>query len=152
MEGIMKKLNAFIIISLFTILLPTVAHPEDLTELGGQHGMVSGCTESKQNQHIYLMNADKLGLSDEQIMRLRNVRGECKKECVLNKAKLRIAKVELTEALEKKDIDMGLVEQKASEISDLMRKLLIKSIKVNVEAALVLTDEQKEKAKELTID
>ena len=131
---------------LMTILLSQV-QAEDLTTFGGEHGMMYGCTKTKQDQHIYLMNAEKLGLSDKQVKKLRNIRGECKKECVLNKAKLRVAKVDLDGALESEDIDMALVEKKAGEISELMKKLLVRSIKVNVEASMVLTEEQKKIAK-----
>ncbi|MBE9504389.1 MAG: Spy/CpxP family protein refolding chaperone [Proteobacteria bacterium] len=143
----MKSLNILLSISFLSTLLLSPAYAEDLSAFGGEHGMMYGCTKTKQSQHTYLMNAEKLKLTDKQIKKLRDVRGECKKECVLNKAKLRVAKVDLNEALESEDIDMDLVEKKASEISELMKKLLVRSIKVNVEASMVLTEEQKEIAK-----
>ena len=145
----MKVLSIVLSICFFSTLFFPPAYAEDLSAFGGEHGMMYGCTKTKQSQHIYLMNAEKLKLTDEQIKKLRNVRGECKKQCVLNKAKLRVAKVDLDEALESEDIDMELVGKKAAEISELMRRLLMRSIKVNVEASMVLTEEQREIAKTL---
>lgn len=145
----MSSLKKLGLLLLATVLLSSSSYANELTEFGGDHGMLSGCTEEKQNKHVYLMNSDKLELTDKQIKKLRNVRGECKTQCVLDKAKLRVAKVELGEELKHDVVDMSVVEKKVSEVSDLMRRLLLRSIQVNVEAAMILTEEQKEKAKAL---
>ena len=110
---------------------------------------VPRCDELSQENHLYIMNAEKLGLSDEQIKKLREIKSECDREFIQDREKLRVARLNLNELLESDEIDMQKVGEKSKEISQLLHKFTIKRIKTKVQSMMILTDEQKERAKEL---
>ncbi len=110
---------------------------------------VPRCDELSQENHLYIMNAEKLGLSDEQIKKLREIKSECDREFIFDRKKLREARLDLNEFLESDEIDMQKVGEKSKEISKLLHKFTIKRIKTKVQSMMILTDEQKERAKEL---
>jgi Spy/CpxP family protein refolding chaperone len=95
------------------------------------------------------MNAEKLGLSDEQIKKLGEIKSECDREFVLDRDNLRAAKLELDDLLKSDEIDMKKVGEKSREISELMHKVTIKRVKTKVRSMMILTDKQKEKARKL---
>jgi len=113
------------------------------------HGMLLECDDQTRENHLYLMNAEKLGLTKDQIKQLREIKGDCDKFCVVEKARLRIAKKELNELLSREDIDMKEAEEKIREISELQNKLSIRHVKTKVESMMILNNAQKEKAKKL---
>ena len=128
-------------------LMPT---PFALAEAGGltvdSHGMLLECDNKTRESHFYLMNAEKLGLSAEQIKQLRDIKGGCDKVCVVEKVRFRVAKVELAEILKGKDIDMALAREKIRLISTIQDSLRIIHLKIRVKAMMVLNEKQKEKA------
>ncbi|MBE9536663.1 MAG: hypothetical protein IMF07_05730 [Proteobacteria bacterium] len=110
---------------------------------------VPRCDELSQENYLYIMNAEKLGLSDEQIKKLGKIKSECDREFIVDRAKLRVAKLELDELLKSDEIDMQKAGEKSREISELLHKITIKRIKTKVQSMMILTDEQREKTKEL---
>lgn len=107
------------------------------------------CDELSQENHLYIMNAEKLGLSDEQIKKLGDIKSECDRDFLLDRDKLRVAKLELDDLLKSDDIDMKKVGQKSKEISELLHRVTMKRVKTKVQSMMILTGEQKEKAKGL---
>jgi len=107
------------------------------------------CDELSQENHLYIMNAEKLGLSDEQIKRLREIKSECDRDFIRDRDNLRVAKLELDDLLKSDEIDMQKAGEKSREISELLHKVTIKRVKTKVRSMMILTDQQKEKAKEL---
>ena len=146
-------MKVYIYILLLTgiiFLIPTsfaLAGGDDLSV--DSHGMLLECDEKTRENHFYLMNAEKLGLSAEQIKQLRDIKGDCDKVCVVEKVRLRVAKVELAEILKGKDIDMALAKEKIRLISTLQDSLRIRHLKTRVKAMMVLSENQKEKASTL---
>ena len=90
-------MKVYIYILLLTglfFLIPTsfaLASEDELSV--DSHGMLLECDEKTRENHFYLMNAEKLGLSTEQIKQLKDIKGGCDKLCVADKVRLRIAKV-----------------------------------------------------------
>ncbi len=113
------------------------------------HGGAAQCDDFTQEQHLYLMNSEALGLNEKQVKKLRNIKIDCEKDCIIDRERLRVSKVKMDEILEEDDIDMRFVEKRSREISEIMNRLRIRRIKGKVEAMMILTPEQKEKAKEL---
>ncbi len=113
------------------------------------HGLLLECDDQTRENHLYLMNAEKLGLTDDQIKELQKVKGDCDKYCVLDKAKLRAAKADLNELLKSEEIDMKKAEAKIRAISKLQDRLNIRHLKTKVQSMMLLTDEQKEIAKRI---
>ena len=143
----MKTVIYVFIGAMIFLLMPvadTSAEKNDLTI--DAHGMLLGCENKTRESHLYLMNAKKLELSDEQIKELRDIKGGCDKVCVVEKVRLRVAKVELTAILETKVVDMALAKEKIRLISDLQDSLRIRHLKTKVRAMMVLSESQKEKA------
>ena len=108
--------------------------------------MLLECDDKTRESHFYLMNAEKLGLSAEQIKQLRDIKGGCDKVCIVESVQLRVAKVELAEILKGKDIDMALAREKIRLISTIQDSLRIIHLKIRVKAMMVLNEKQKEKA------
>ena len=142
----MKTPIYILLLTVMVLLLPTsiaLAEADGLTI--DSHGMLLECDDKTRENHFYLMNAEKLGLSAEQIKQLRDIKGGCDKVCVVEKVRLRVEKVELAEILKGKDIDMTLAKEKISKISALQDSLRIRHLKTKVKAMMVLTEEQKKK-------
>jgi len=140
----------YLLIPLFALLLLPVPSRAGETNMDvNTHGMLLECDDKTRENHLYLMNAEKLGLTAEQIKELREIKGECDRYCVVEKARLNVAKKELRELLASKNIDMKKAEEKIREISELQNKVSIRHVKTKVESMMILNDEQKEKAKKL---
>lgn len=139
-----------ITIFLFLSLLPLTANADDKENMVSNHGLLLECDDKTRENHLYLMNAEKLGLSPEQIEKLRQIRGDCDRYCIVEKVKLKVAKKELNELLSKENIDIKKAEAKIREISELQNRLSLRHVKTKVESMMILNDEQKEKAKKLT--
>ena len=146
----MKILIYTILIATMFFLTPTsivLAEAEDMTV--DTHGMLIECDDKTRENHLYLMNAEKLGLSSEQIKELRDIKGECGNLCIADRVRLRVAKVDLAEILKNESLDMPQAKEKLKEISALQDRLRVRHLKTKVKAMMLLNDEQKEKAKVL---
>ena len=142
---------ALTLVSVGTLNLNNNAYSADepLSAYGGMHGSLTKCDDETQEHHLYLLNSKELGLDEAQVKKLRDIDSECGKSCTLDKAKLRVAKMEMNELLKSDGIDMEKVVEKSTLISKLMNDLRIRLARVKVEAIMVLTKEQKEKVKAL---
>ena len=133
-----------------TVFLFSTANADDRLLYGSStFCRVPRCDELSQENYLYIMNAEKLGLSDEQIKKLGEIKSECDREFIVDRAKLRVAKLELDDLLKSDEIDMQKAGEKSKEISELLHKITIKRIKTKVQSMMILTDEQREKTKEL---
>ncbi|MDH3976022.1 MAG: Spy/CpxP family protein refolding chaperone [Deltaproteobacteria bacterium] len=130
-------------------LLVSNAGAEDRLLYGSTFCMVPRCDELSPENHLYIMNADKLGLSDEQIKKLRQIKSECDREFIEDRARMRVARTELYTLLEADPVDMKAVEEKSEEISRLLNGIILKRTKVKVKSMMILTEEQKKKARGL---
>jgi len=144
----MKKVAAAVVL-IAVILLSHTVEAEDNTLLESSLCKVPRCDELSQRNHLYIMNAEELGLSEEQIKKLREIKSECDREFVIDREKMRVAKLDLGELLKSDEIDMKKVEEKSREVSDLLNKIILKRTKVIVQSMMVLTADQKKRAEEL---
>lgn len=146
----MKTKKYLLMVATMFFLMPAaiaMAEADSLTV--DTHGMLIDCDDKTRENHLYLMNAEKLGLSAEQIKELRDIKGECDNLCIADRVRLRVAKVELTEIMKNESLDMSLAKEKIKEISALQDSLRVRHLKTKVKAMMVLNEKQKEKAKEL---
>ncbi len=97
----------------------------------------------------FLISSGELDLSDGQKADLEGIRRGFEEEAVDIRKRMKTARKELEELLEKDDVDMGAVERKVREISELKGELLLKAVMTRLETRKVLTKEQLEKAREL---
>ncbi len=130
--------------ALLAFSLPVSAFPEmmpggeghgPMMEMGHMEGageMMGVCTE----------HAKKMGLTDEQLLKIKPVHHEMQKKQARFGADLKIAEIELLEIMEAKDFNMekaGAAERKIAEIKTAHNLEILKAIK---EVRSVMTDEQ----------
>ncbi len=130
---------------MFTSSVDAAAEENDVNT----HGLLLECDDETYENHLYLMNAKKLGLTKEQIKKLRDINVDCSKFCVRDKARLRVAKLKLDELLGEEEINMKAAEEQIKKISELQSALRIRHVKTKVKAMMILSAEQKKKADSL---
>jgi Spy/CpxP family protein refolding chaperone len=98
---------------------------------------------------LCIEQADKMGLTEDQIMKMRPLRNEMQKKQARFMADLKIAEIELMEIMEVKDFDLekaGLAVKKIAEIKTAHQLEMVKAMK---EMRDILTDEQFKKMKQM---
>jgi len=96
-----------------------------------------------------LDNADKIGLSDEQLKKLTPLHREMQKNRVRSKADIKIAEMELMDIMEVKDFDLEKATASIKKIADLKSAHHNEMLKSMKEVRSILTEEQFQKMKKL---
>jgi Spy/CpxP family protein refolding chaperone len=118
-----------------------------MKEHRGRHGQMM------EMGHMDMMgmcieHADKMGLTNDQILKMKPIQGEMQKNKALFKADMKIAQRELMAIMEVKNFDLekaGASVKKIAEIKTAHHLEMLKSMK---EMRTILTDEQFTKMKE----
>ena len=87
-------------------------------------------------------NADKMGLTDDQIMKIKPVHREMQKKQARFKADLKIAEIELMEIMEVKDFDLEKANSAVKRIAEIKTADHLEMLKAMKEMRTILTDEQ----------
>ena len=87
----------------------------------------------------------ELGLTAEQESQLRSLRQEGRKAAIRRRADLRLARVELNEAMQSPSVDEGAVRAKAKQLADLRSAQFQASVETRLALGKILTPEQMEK-------
>ena len=90
-------------------------------------------------------NADKIGLTDDQIMKIKPVHREMQKKQARFKADLKIAEIELMEIMEVKDFDLEKANSAVKRIAEIKTADHLEMLKAMKEMRTILTDEQLKK-------
>jgi len=96
---------------------------------------------------MYLRHAGDLGLSDEQVTKLKDMKSAFMKETIEKAAKLQVGRIELRDLMEKDTADMAAIEKKVKENESLRTDLVLSSVKAVINARNVLTPEQRKDAR-----
>jgi len=96
-----------------------------------------------------LRNADKLGLSDDQVSKITPVHRELQKKMIRAKADLEIARIELKEIMAVKDFDLDKAAAQVKKIEDIKTGKHLEMLKSMKEVRSILTDEQFKKMKKM---
>lgn len=94
-----------------------------------------------------LANADKMGLSDDQLAKLKPLHNEMQKKQARFKADLKIAELELMEIMEVKDFDLEKASAATQKIEGIKTAHHLEMLKHMKEIRSSLTDEQFSKMK-----
>ena len=94
-----------------------------------------------------LQFADTLGLSEEQVNKIKPIHRDMKKKQVRFKADLEIAQIELKEIIEVKDFDLDKANAQVKKIGDMETAHHLEMLKSVKEVRSILTDEQFKKMK-----
>jgi Spy/CpxP family protein refolding chaperone len=94
---------------------------------------------------MMLHHRTDLGLSDEQVRRLEQLRGDFTRETIRREADLRIAEMDLAQLLAREPLDLPQAEAKIRETAQLRTDLRIARLKTIEQGKAVLTAEQRGK-------
>jgi Spy/CpxP family protein refolding chaperone len=117
-------------------------------EMGGMMVM-GGMDRMGEMMGMCLANAEKIGLTPDQIKKITPIHREMQKKHVRFNADLKIAEMEQMEIMEVRDFDLekaGAAVKKCADIKTAHHLDILKSMK---EARAILTDEQFKKMKQL---
>ena len=120
--------------------------------MGG--GMMGGMGGGREPGHegplisLMLDMKDQLGLSLQQVKTLRDLRAAFEKEAIQRGAEIRLAEVELREALAQDKVDVGKTEALVKRIAGLQADLRIARLRIIEKGKGVLTPEQLAKFRE----
>ena len=113
-----------------------------------------GTTAQEQQPVISLLlrNREKIGLSEEQVKKLEQLRSDFEKETIRNEADIRIAEIDLNNLLQAPNPDMGKIETKIRDVERLRADLRIARIRAMEKGKALLSVDQRKKLQELTSD
>lgn len=94
-------------------------------------------------------HADRLGLTDDQVMKMKPVHREMEKKDARFKADLKIAEIDLMEIMEVKDFDLERASAAVKKIADIKTAHHLEMLKGMKEIRTVLTDDQFKKMKKM---
>jgi Spy/CpxP family protein refolding chaperone len=119
--------------------------------LSGWWRYFGGTTSLEQQPVISLMlrNRDRLGLSEDQVKKLEELRSDFEKETIRNDADIRVAEIDLTNLLQAANVDLIKVEGKIRDIERLRADLRIARVRAVERGKALLTAEQRKKLQEL---
>jgi Spy/CpxP family protein refolding chaperone len=131
----------------FSVPVPAFSQMKDMSmrEHRGGYGQIMGmCTMDKMGDMLDMCieHADKMGLSDDQMMKAKPLHREMQKKQARFKADLKIAEIELMEIMEVKDFDLEKAGSAVKKISEIKTAHHVDMLKAMKEMRTILTDEQ----------
>ena len=124
----------------------------------GMMGGMMGMGRERMGRHkqwfqygvtLMLRNADKLGLNDEQIKKLDNIKRKYSKDIIKQDAEMKIAEIDLGALLKESEINLSEVKEALKKVESTETQIRYLRIMAFVEARKILTDEQKNSLKKL---
>ncbi len=138
---------------------PAFAQMQDMPMEHRAHGHMEKCEtcnmENGEHHHMgdlvgkCLQLADKLGLSEDQINKIKPIHREMKKKQIRFKADLEIAKIEMMQIVEVKDFDLEKATAQLKKMEDMKVEHHVEMLKAMKEVRSILTDEQFKKMKDM---
>jgi Spy/CpxP family protein refolding chaperone len=107
----------------------------------------SSMTTQMSAEHL----KQRLGLTDEQTAKLKELRRTYLKETVMQTAKIKVAELELGDLLDDKKLDLSKIEKKIKEAEALRSELTLSRVRSLMKSADFLTPEQFEKLRAMTV-
>jgi Spy/CpxP family protein refolding chaperone len=98
---------------------------------------------------ICIKHADKMGLTDDQLMKMKPIHREMQKKHARFTADLKIAEIELMEIIEVKDFDLEKAGSEVKKIAEIKTRYHLEMLKAMKEMRTILTDEQFTKMKKM---
>ena len=145
----LKARLAILTISMLFIGIPSFAHaePEGGMKGEGRHGGRDGGMHQFVSHalHSLMGRAKDLGLSDEQVTKLKAINGDYEKAKIRGEADLKLAEVDVQTLAHDEKADMAAIEAAVRKSETAHSNLRIEGIKALRSAAGVLTPEQREK-------
>src|SRR5664280_689536 len=111
---------------------------------GEGHGqmMERGNMDMMGGDMMFMEHANKMGLTDEQMAKMKPLHNEMQKKQIRSKADLKIAEIELMEIMEVKDFDLDRATSAVKKIEDIKTVRHLGMLKAMKDMRAILTDEQ----------
>ncbi|MDD5762673.1 MAG: Spy/CpxP family protein refolding chaperone [bacterium] len=138
----------------FSMPVPAFSQMKDMSmkEHGEGHGQMmemGNMDRMGDMMGMCIKNADKIGLTDDQVMKMKPVHSEMQKKQARFKADLKIAGIELKEIMEVKDFDLEKAGAAVKNIANIKTAHHLEMLKAMKEMRTILTDEQFKKMKRM---
>lgn len=113
---------------------------------GGMHGMMHDGQMGMMEHLFYLDRADEIGLSPEQVNKLRAIHVECRKDNIRNASEMKIAWLELSDLLSGDNWALKDAESLIRKVQTIEGDIQVRHLQAVNDARKVLTAEQLQKA------
>ena len=145
---------AAVALLVFSVPVPAFSQMKDMSmkehrEGHGQMMEMGNMDKMGDMMGMCIEHADKMGLTDDQIMKMKPVHNEMQKKQARFKADLKIAEIELGEIMEVKDFDLEKASSAVRKISEIKTAHHLEMLKAMKEMRTILTDEQFKKMKKM---
>jgi Spy/CpxP family protein refolding chaperone len=147
-------MSAVLALLAFSVPVPAFSQMKDMSMKGhGEgHGQMMGMGNMDMMGDMMGMcieHADKMGLTDDQVMKMKPLHTEMQKKQARFKADLKIAEIELREIMEVKDFDLEKASSAIRKTADIKTSHHLEMLKAMKEMRTNLTDEQFKKMKKM---
>jgi Spy/CpxP family protein refolding chaperone len=114
---------------------------------GGGHGAMMGMgnMDMMGGDMMCMEQANKMGLTDDQMMKMKPLHREMQKKQIRSRADLKIAEIELREIMDVKDFDLDKANSAVKKIGDMKTAQHLEMLKAMKDMRVILTDDQFEK-------
>jgi len=145
---------AAVAILAFSVPVPAFSQMKDMPMMEHREGhgqmMEMGSMDKMGDMMgMCIEHADKMGLTDDQIMKMKPIHREMQKKQARFKADLKIAEIELMEIMEVKDFNMEKASSAVKKIAQIRTANHLEMLKAMKEMRTILTDEQFKKMKKM---
>jgi Spy/CpxP family protein refolding chaperone len=140
----MKKI-VFAMLLTFVFAVPAFSQMDmPMKGHGEGHGqmMEMGNMDMMGGDMMCMEHADKMGLTDEQMEKMKPLHREMQKKQIRSKADLKIAEIELREIMEVKDFDLDKATYAVKKIEDIKTAQHLEMLKAMKDMRAILTDDQ----------
>ena len=118
----------------------------------GRHNSMMAGPGHEEGRLLAMLDSDRakaaLGLTDDQVTRLRQITVETEKTAIKTKADLAVRRIELRELLKADNPDQDTVMKKVQEVSALSGQLMQQHVHALLTTKTILTPEQQKKIRE----
>jgi Spy/CpxP family protein refolding chaperone len=137
---------------LFTLLLTVVFAVPAFSQMrhmpmrghgGGQGQMMEmNHMDMMGGDMMFMEHADKMGLTDDQMAKMKSMHREMQKKQIKSNADLKLTEIKLMEIMEVKDFDLDDAKSAVKKIGDIRTDQYLEMLKAMKEMREILTDEQ----------
>jgi Spy/CpxP family protein refolding chaperone len=139
-----KVLLSLLLIVVFAV--PAFSEMKDMPMRGheGGHGqmMEMDHMDMMGGEMMFMEHANRMGLTDDQMAKMKPLYREMQKKQIRSKADLKIAEIELMEIIEVKDFDLDRATSAVKKIEDMKTAQHWDMLKAMKDMRAILTDEQ----------
>ena len=158
----MKTAGKWTLIALTPILTAGLAAGAAFAEGGKSHGegfrrhgmrahfSRGGHRGGMRRMHRLGMMKEALGLTDEQVVKVKDIHTEARKAGIKMRAGIRVARIEMRQLMRVEKVDRASLNRKIKEISALREKMMRHRVDTRLKVHAVMTAEQRKKARAMT--